>query len=169
MKNTVLRYGIIGGLMMVVLGMINWYLCKPLGYMASQIGGYVFIILSLSTIYFGIRHYRDELLGGRIRFGQAFSTGLLIALIPSVFMFFYTMLFFKIWGAEFQRWAMDEFQKQMSAKEFALMQQQIEANRALYENLAFQGFIMFATVLLIGVVIALLSAMLLKRDKAGVA
>ena len=47
--------------------------------------GYTVIVISLLFVYFGIRSYRDNVLGGRITFGTGFQAGILITLISCVF------------------------------------------------------------------------------------
>lgn len=47
--------------------------------------GYTAIVISFLFVYFGIRSYRDNVLGGRITFGKGFQAGILITLISCVF------------------------------------------------------------------------------------
>ena len=164
MKSIVIRYGLIGSVVLIGLGMINWLFAKELGYNASQVIGYLSMFIALSMIYLGIRHYRNEELGGTISFGKAFSTGLWIALIPAICMFFYTMFFFKVWGEDFMEWAENDFRATMSPEEFDVMMAQMQAYGNPDEHLVFQGFVMFATVFIIGVIVSLVSAMVLKND-----
>jgi hypothetical protein len=69
--------GIIAGLMLLTL---------PFEEKIGDLGlvvGYTTMLLAFLMIYFGIRTYRDNELGGAIRFGRAFQVGILIALISS--------------------------------------------------------------------------------------
>lgn len=45
--------------------------------------GYAGMVAAFLLVYFGVRSYRDNVLGGTITFGRAFGTGILIATIAS--------------------------------------------------------------------------------------
>ena len=47
--------------------------------------GYTSIVISMLFVYFGIRSYRDNVLGGTISFGRGFQAGMLITLISCAF------------------------------------------------------------------------------------
>lgn len=82
MKQTVLKYGFYGLLtgfliftIHLVIGINNFDLST------NEILGYVSIFLSLSFIYFGIKHYRDQVNNGTISLGKAIIIGLLISVL----------------------------------------------------------------------------------------
>ncbi len=82
MKNTVLKYGLYG----LLVGFIIFTLHLTLGignldYGTNEILGYVSIFLSLSFIFFGIKHYRDRVNNGLLSIGKAISIGVLISLL----------------------------------------------------------------------------------------
>ena len=85
MKKTVLTFGLIGGLIISVLMNASLLLSSKIGSGHSMMLGYTIMVASFLLIYFGIRSYRDNVLGGQISFGRAFSCGILIALITTVF------------------------------------------------------------------------------------
>lgn len=61
MKSTVLKYGFYGLLAGFVIFMLHLTLgIDNLDYSTNEILGYVSIFLSLSFIFFGIKHYRPE-------------------------------------------------------------------------------------------------------------
>ena len=156
MKQTVLRFGLIAGVLIVVLGWTNFFVTNNIGYTAAEIGGYISIILALSAVYFGIRHQRDTVNEGRISFRHAVHTGLLISLIPSFFILVSTIIFMSTLGDQWVEWAMENAS---------------DAQRAQYEeappwmyNPLFQGVVMFGTVFVIGLIATLVSAFVLKRE-----
>jgi hypothetical protein len=89
MKNTVLKYGflaggILSGLMVVTIGGAKLLGMDHTGGVGGMMVGYTTMLISFLMIHFGIRSYRDTVLGGSVRFWPAARLGLLIALIASV-------------------------------------------------------------------------------------
>ena len=84
MKKVVLTFGLISGVMISVLMGGSLLLAHRIGSGHSMVLGYTIMVASFLLIYFGIRSYRDNTLGGRISFGRAFACGILIALITCV-------------------------------------------------------------------------------------
>ena len=123
MKNYVLRFGIIGGLISSILGTLNWILiAHPLGVSASQTVGYISIAVSLLCIPFGVKYFRDKLNDGYVNFGQAFQIGLGITVVAGIVMAIHSILFFVFQKEEFLEW-----QKQdLSPEALSAYNQQLE-------------------------------------------
>ena len=86
MKKTVLTFGLIAGLIISVLMDGSLLLANKIGSgHNSMLLGYTMMVASFLLIYFGVRSYRDNDLGGQISFGRAFACGILITLITTVF------------------------------------------------------------------------------------
>jgi hypothetical protein len=87
MKQTVLKYGFLGGGVLSALMVLTIGGAQLLGLENGGVGGmvvgYTTMVLSFLTIHFGVRSYRDTVLGGSVRFWPALRVGLLIALIGS--------------------------------------------------------------------------------------
>jgi hypothetical protein len=47
--------------------------------------GYLTMIVALTAVFLGIKHYRDKVLGGAIKFGPALLVGLGISAVASIF------------------------------------------------------------------------------------
>ena len=170
MKNPILRFGLIGGVVLFLLAQLQWqFVGTSVSYNQAQIVGYLSIVLALTSIYFAVRKYREEVGGGYISFGKAFQIGTLTALLPAAFMFVSTVIFYLSYGNEFKEWALAEMQKTTPPEKLAAMMEQYEANQALYENPYFQGFIMFLTVMIIGLIVSLITAFILQKKKVEVA
>jgi hypothetical protein len=84
MKKTVLTFGLIAGVIISVLMDGSVFLADKIGSGHSLILGYANMVASFLLIYFGIRSYRDNTLGGKISFGRAFACGILITLVTTV-------------------------------------------------------------------------------------
>jgi hypothetical protein len=88
MIGLILRYGIIAGLI-VAIPMVTRMLTldasqstEPLG---GMLVGYLTMLVALTAVFLGIKHYRDRFLGGAIRFLPAFGVGLAISAVACVF------------------------------------------------------------------------------------
>ncbi len=82
MKHTILKYGGFGLLFGLVIFLLHLKLgIDNLDYSTNEILGYASIFLSLSFIYFGIKHYRDTVNSGTITLGKAITIGLLISVL----------------------------------------------------------------------------------------
>lgn len=160
MKNYALRYGLISGCVLILLGLANWFfIAKPFGYDASQVFGYLSMVVALLAVPIGVKYFRDQLNQGAVSFGQAFKIGMGISLISSIIMFFYSMIFFSVAGDEFMSW----YKEGLSPQELEVAEAEIAALPEFVWSPMFQGVIMFITVLLIGLIISLISSVLMKR------
>lgn len=85
MKKTVLTFGLLSGAVSALMMFTTVLFVDDIGFDKAVFVGYTAIVLSLLFVYFGVRSYRDNQLGGKISFGRAFGVGLLITLISCVF------------------------------------------------------------------------------------
>src|SRR5438309_8452781 len=83
MKKIVLTFGLISGLIISTLMGLSLLLADKIGSGHSMALGYTIMMASFLLIYFGVRSYRDNTLGGQISFGRAFACGILITLITT--------------------------------------------------------------------------------------
>ncbi len=163
MKRFVIRYGLIGGCILIALGLFNWFfIARPLGYQASEFFGYLSMVVALLCIPLGIMYFRNKLNNGSVSFNQAFKIGLGITAITSVVMFFHSMLFFIIAGDDFLEWS----KTGLTATELEERQAQLDALPDFVMSPWFQGVLMALTVFLIGVIISLVSSFILKQSDA---
>jgi len=85
MKSTVLKYGIYG----LITGLVIFSLHLILGVnnlesSTNEILGFISIFLSLSFVFFGIKHYRDHVNNGVLSIGKALAIGVLISVLVAV-------------------------------------------------------------------------------------
>lgn len=85
MNDTIVRYGVYGfftGLIIFTLHLVLGI--KNLNYSTNEILGYISIFISLSFIYFGIKHYRDNINEGKISLSKSIAIGTLISLMVGI-------------------------------------------------------------------------------------
>ena len=84
MKKTVVTFGLLSGALSAALMTVTTAFADQIGFGRSIIVGYTIIVASFLFVYFGIRSYRDNVLGGTISFAKAFQAGILITVISCV-------------------------------------------------------------------------------------
>ena len=83
MKKTVWTFGLISGAVMAAFMAVT--LPFPNAFdVHSLVVGYAAIVAGFLLVDFGVRSYRDNMLGGTIGFRRAFTVGILIATIASL-------------------------------------------------------------------------------------
>jgi hypothetical protein len=134
----------------------------------GEILGYASIIVALSMVFFGVRRYRDHYLEGRISFGRAFQTGLLIALVASIVYVLAWVLNVAYGSGEeimnqYFTYTMDQIrQSGKPAEEIEAEIARIKAFQESYRHPAVWIGMTFLEIFPIGVFVALISAFLLR-------
>lgn len=152
MKSTVIRFGLYGLLTGFIIFTLHLVLgIENLDYSTNEILGYVSIFLSLSFIYFGIKHYRDQVNNGVISLGKAIAIGILISLLVgfgiAIADFIYTKFINPSFFSEFEQQLIDQ------GKEDQIMD--ITSTTA--------ALFMLVLVTIIGFIISLISGLILQR------
>jgi len=81
MRKVVLTFGLLSGVLSAAMMAATVPFMDRLGFDRGIYYGYTAIVISFLFVYFGIRSYRDHVLGGSISFGTGFQAGILITLI----------------------------------------------------------------------------------------
>lgn len=84
MRRTVLIFGLIAGGILSAMMLITIPFHEEIGFDKSAIIGYTTMVLAFLMVYFGVRSYRDNVAGGRITFGAAFSVGMMITVVATI-------------------------------------------------------------------------------------
>lgn len=170
MKKIVLTFGLISGAIVSAMFMITMplYINGTLNIDNGEIIGYSTMVIALSLIFFGIKSYRDNHLNGVIKFGKAFQVGLLIAVIASLFYAISWEFALKLFFPDF----MDQYSEMFVTKakaggagppEIQKVMDQMNQYKEIYKN----PFLRFGMTLMeifpVGLLIALISAGVLRR------
>lgn len=164
MKKTVWLFGVIIG---VILGaniafMIHWMYHNP-EMKSNDLVGYAAMVIIFSLIFFGIRNYRDKYLGGYTSFGKAFKTGALIALVGATIYVLTWLFCYYLFVPDFMDVYTDYVLKHCSPEDLAAKTKEMAHFKALYSNPLFVILITYSEVLPVGLAVALVSALLLKK------
>jgi hypothetical protein len=170
MKQIIFRYGIIAMLVVVVLGFINCLVIQPeVGYTASEIGGYLTIVVSMIFVFLGIRYYRNHVNNGTLSFGRGMKVGVLIVTIPSVAFGLFSLLYSRVinpeWQQEYYDHALESLKQNTAPEKLQAAIDKLESQRELFSSPVMEFLIMFVTVFVIGLIVTIISSLTLKRNK----
>lgn len=152
MKQTVLKYGFYGLATGFIIFTIHLVIgIKNFDYSTNEILGYASIFLSLSFIYFGIKHYRDHMNNGIISLGKAILIGVLISVLVSIGIAMADFIYTKFINPTF----FSDYEKELI--------DQGKADEIFEMTSTTAALFMLVLVTIIGFIISLISALILQR------
>lgn len=167
MKKLILIYGLIAGL--VIVGMlILTFTGTAINMENGELLGYSTMIIAFSTIFFGIKSYRDKYQNGQINFGKAFLVGLGIAGVASVIYVASWMIMSetiaKDFMVEYYQHTVESIQNSGESQEEINSQiAEMDHFMELYKNPIVKIGMTAMEIFPVGFLIALISAFILKR------
>ncbi len=169
MKKTVLKFGLYGAITICLLFVLAMSLGDGLDYSAQEIIGYSSMIISLSFVFFGIKHFRDKQNNGLISFGQALKIGLLISLLTAlafgILDTIYTQFVNPDFATEYYTNYIEQLKETVPADELDEAIATAESQKELFSNPIMAFLLMAFTVFVIGFIISLLSSLVLQRKQ----
>ena len=169
MNRIILVYGLIAGAIAISAMTLSATLGTG-GEAMSLFIGYLILLAACSLIFVAVKRYRDRELGGVIRFGTAVGLGLGVALVATITY---------VAGWEAYLWSTDYsfFPKYIemkiegmraagaSAAEISSATREMAGMAQLYEKFAWRVLFTLAEILPVGLVVALISAALLRNSR----
>jgi hypothetical protein len=168
MRKTVLTFGLIAGVILSIMMLATLPFMDSIGFDRGEVIGYTTMVLAFLLIFFGVRSYRDNVAGGFVSFGRAFSVGALIAVVASVcYVATWELIYYKLapdFVAKYQAYTIEKA-RASGESQAAIDKQVADMQRfaQLYKNPAINVAITFIEPLPVGLVIALVSAGILRR------
>ena len=166
MQRTILTYGLISGVI-IILGMIASIVLSA---QHTLWLGYLIMLIGLSSILMAIKQHRDKVLGGVIKFWPAFLLGLGVAIVAGIAY----VLIWEGYMALTHYTFMDDYAASMLAKskaagvsaaEYAKQVAEMEKMKRQYANPLFRMPMTFMEIFPVGVLVALVSAALMRNPK----
>jgi len=119
-------------------------------------------------VFFGIRSYRENVGGGQISFGRAFSVGILIVLIASVmYVITWLILYYNFIPDFAEKYTAHLLEKSRAAgaspEQLAAEAQQMESMKWMLNNPFINAAVAFIEPLPVGIVLTLVSAAILRK------
>jgi hypothetical protein len=175
MKRTILIFGSILGVILAgnAVYMVSW-ICRDPYFKSNDVLGYAAMVIVFSLIFFGVRNFRNKQMNGVITLGKAFKTGALIALLGSTIYVVVGLSYYYLFAPEF----MDQYTLHVlhsatldgaTETQLAAKVQEMEQFKTMYKNPLFVVLITYTEVLPIGLIVAFISALILKRKSSHAA
>ena len=172
MKKTVLTFGAISGCIISLMMLTTVLFQDEIGFDRGEVIGYTSMVLAFLLIFFGVRSYRDNVAGGSVSFGRAFSVGALIAVVASLFyVATWEFVYFNItpdFVEKYQAHIIEKAQQNGESEE-AIAKRRTELARyaELYQNPAINAAVTFLEPLPVALIMTLISAGVLSRRPSG--
>ncbi|MEZ4902767.1 MAG: DUF4199 domain-containing protein [Spirosomataceae bacterium] len=172
MQKTIIRFGLISGIISSILMVIVSFIGKAVGFQTfADYGAYIgftCIILSLTLVFVGIKNYRDQQNDGTISFGKAFQIGILITLISCVcYALTWVVCYFNLFPTFFEDYSAYYLQKLQeggaSAAEIAKQTAEMKRTNELYQNPLYNFGITFMEPFPVGLLMTVVAAWVLKK------
>lgn len=169
MKKNILIFGLILGAILAIhaVYMMSLLMDNP-DMVSNDLVGYVAMVVVFSLTFFGIRNYRNKYLNGFISLGHAFKTGALIALLGSTLYVMVGLSYYYLFVPDF----LDKYTQHVlsmatrngaTPAELDAKAAELAQFKELYKNPLFAILISYAEVLPVGLVVAFVSSLFLKR------
>jgi hypothetical protein len=170
MSRRLLRFGVWGGLVAAVLMAATTRFADAIGFDKGAYVGYAGMVLAFLMVFFGVRSYRDQELGGAIGFWRALGAGTVIVLITSVFyVVAWEILYYNFMPDFLDKYGAYMAQKAQAAgaspEKLAAQAAALARYKQIYANPLLNGAMTLTEPLPVGLAVALISAAVLRKKR----
>jgi len=166
MKRSILIFGLVLGTILCVNMVYTVDLCyKNPEFKGNDIIGYAAMVVIFSLTFFGIRNYRNKRLNGVISLGKAFKTGALIALFGATMYVVVWLFYYYLFVPDFLDKYIPHVLKGIAPSDLAAKTKEMENFKEMYKNPFFIILITYSEVLPVGLIVAFISSLILKRKR----
>lgn len=171
MKKIVITYGLISaGISAIMWTCIALLMRNGKGYEHGMLIGYTSMLLSIFVIYFAMKNYRDNMAGGKIKFGKAFMIGLYISIIYAVCYVITWMIIRQTLLTDFVdkyiAYQMGELrQAGLSQETMSKKVAEMEQMRSMFTNPWMEALMVFTEPWPVAILVTLVSAFIVSRKR----
>ncbi|WP_420318640.1 DUF4199 domain-containing protein [Ekhidna sp.] len=162
------------GLLAGLINVIGWFALDSVfqgdnfDFSLGETLGYTAMLIALSTVFFGVKSFRDKELNGSISFKEAFLKGFIIVSIASLIYVVgwevYYPNFQSDFGEKYGEYLISNLEEQgLSATEIATEKASMAEWMVKYENPLYRIPMTLMEILPLGLIVSLISALILKR------
>ena len=164
----ILVYGSIAGLIVAGFLIGGIVYADASGSAGSALFGYLSMLLAMSLIFVAVKRYRDDRLGGVIKFWPALALGAGIAFTASLFYVFAWEIYYNVSDGAWITTYVDEMRAQQeaagkSAEEIEAYMAEMGAMMEMYQNWWFRMPVTLTEILPVGLLVALISSATLRN------
>ena len=168
MKKIVLTFGLLAGAILSVLMAATMPFVDRIGFDYGMVIGYTTMVLAFLFVFFGIRSYRENVGGGQISFGKAFSVGILIVLIASVmYVITWEIIYFNFIPDFADKYTAHLLEKARasgaSPEQLAVEAEKMNSMKWMLNNPLINAAVAFLEPLPVGIILTLVSAGILRK------
>ena len=162
-------YGAIIGVVVIAFMCVVLFALGTEDVFSTELAGYAVMLAVLSLVFLGIKRFRDVEHGGVIKFSQGAGVGIGIAAVAGVFYaisweFFLVATDFAFIEAYSQSLIADLDAQSLDEATKAAKIAEIESSAEMYRNPLFRLPITFIEIFPVGLVVALVSALVLRNS-----
>lgn len=170
MKKIVITYGLISAGISAIMWTCIALLMRNGSFDHGMIIGYTSMLLSIFVIYFAMKNYRDNVTGGKIKFGKALLIGLYISIIFAVCYVITWMILRQTLLPDF----VDNYiayekkglqQAGLSPEAMSKKLAEIEKMRAMFANPWMEALMVFTEPWPVAILVTLVSAFIVSRKR----
>jgi hypothetical protein len=170
MRKIVLTFGLIAGGILSAMMLLTLPFQDQIGFDKGAIIGYTTMVLAFLMVFFGVKSYRENVLGGNISFGRAFMVGLMITLIACVcYVATWEFIFYKLapdFIDKYAAYAMEQARLSgASEAQLAAQSKEMAEFVVMYRNPLFNIAMTFLEPLPVGIVFTLVTAGIQSRKR----
>ncbi|MCB0602115.1 MAG: DUF4199 domain-containing protein [Saprospiraceae bacterium] len=167
MKRAVIVFGLILGVILCInmFVMVHQMYTNP-EFKGNDVLGYTLMVVMFSMIFFGVRDFRNKHLGGVISFGKALTTGIWIALLGCTLYVVVWLFYYYLFVPDFLDVYVTHVLSHTSDAELASRTEQMNQFKSMYDSPLMVAVMTYLEVLPVGLIVALVSALILKRKVA---
>ncbi|WP_339751318.1 DUF4199 domain-containing protein [uncultured Winogradskyella sp.] len=166
MNNTVIKYGLYALISGFVFFGLPFLFGMGVDFDYGELIGYTSMVLSLLFVYFGIKHYRDNVNNGKVSLAKAIGIGMLIALFSAIgvafFDYIYTAQINPDFASDYLEYSIKKMETTMSPMELKVKSAELTQQMKDYGTPGFMAFMMFSSVMILGFIVSLISGLILQ-------
>ncbi len=164
MKKIFFVFSLVIGLILSTNAIIHMNLMySNANYKPNNVLGYATQIIIFSLIYFGVRHFRNNQLNGKISFLRAFKVGALICFLASTVYVVLGLSYYYLFAPDFLDVLSECMIKNSPVDKVEATTAQMTNFKEMYKNPLFAIFVSYMEVMPTGIIVALVSALIVKK------
>ena len=170
MRKIVLTFGLIAGAILSAMMLITLPFMDRIGFDKGAIIGYTTMVLAFLMVFFGVKSYRDNVVGGSVTFGRAFKVGLMITAVASVcYVATWELIYYRLapdFADRYAAYTVDKArQSGATDAQIAEKTKQMTEFKAMYRNPLVNIALTLLEPLPVGILFTLVTAGVLRRKR----